>query len=501
MKNRLNAFSIPVSFFLLLLSITFISAEQLDFPDTFAGKRAMEIVALMNGNFSQSAEEYIQNEYTPGFRDAFPLDAHKQIFDTTHRMFGILELADIAASTPTKIKFTLRSDAREAWLDISLDVEAESPHRITVMGVQPGSRPDSSNDNEGKKANPAGNEGVNNSSQASRNAAAVDTEELDRVISAKVDKNEFSGVVLVARYGRPLFQESYGYASKRFSVPNNLDTKFNLGSINKSFTTVSILQLAEQGKLSLDDPIGKYLDIFPPEIAKKVTIRHLLNMRSGWGDFWGNSTYLERLPRLRKVSDYMEFIKDMPLDFEPGSNFQHSNTGFDVAGAVIEAITGMDYFSYVKKNVYDRAGMADSDSYHKDGPVENLAAGYTNMNRNDPDGSGYQWDNSCLMPPRGTPAGGGYSTAGDLLKYDQALRENKLLSGPFTNFFFNRLEGRPGESPSPSGMYRAVGGAPGINAFLAMDLVSGYTFIVLSNYDHPAAVNLAEEIIGMYGLR
>ncbi len=501
MKNSLNALSFPVLFFLLLLSITFSSGEQLDFPDTFAGKRAMEIVALMNRNFSQSAEEYIQNEYAPGFRDAFPLDAHKQIFDTTHRMFGSLELADIAASTPTKIKFTLRSDAREAWLDISLDVEAESPHRITVMGVQPGSRPDPSNDNEGKKTNPAGNEEGNNSSQELKKPAEVDPEELDRAISAKSEINEFSGVVLVARDGRTLFQKAYGKASQRFNVPNNMDTKFNLGSINKSFTTVAILQLAEQGKLSLDDPIGKYLDIFPPEIAGKVTIRHLLNMRSGWGDFWQNSNYLERFPRLRSVTDYMEFIKDMPLDFVPGSNFQHSNTGFDVAGAVIEAVTGEDYFSYVKENIYDRAGMADSGSYHKDGPVENLAVGYTNMNRNDPNGRGYQWDNSYLMPPRGTPAGGGYSTAGDLLKYDQALRENRLLSEAFTNYMFNRLEGRPGEAPSPSGMYQAVGGAPGINAFLAMDLISGYTFIVLSNYDHPAAVNLAEKIIGMYGLR
>ncbi len=144
--------------------------------------------------------------------------------------------------------------------------------------------------------------------------------------------------------------------------------------------------------------------------------------------------------------------------------------------------------------------MADSDFYHKDGPVENLAVGYTNMNRNDPDGIGYQWDNSYLIPPRGTPAGGGYSTAGDLLKYDLALRDYRLLSKPYTNYMFNSLEGRPGEAPSPSGMYQAVG-APGINAFLSMDLASGYTLIVLSNHDHPEAVILAKKIIEMCHLR
>lgn len=224
-------------------------------------------------------------------------------------------------------------------------------------------------------------------------------------------------------------------------------------------------------------------------------------MRSGWGDFWGNEDYLARFSRLRKVSDYMEFIKDMPLNFEPGTNFQHSNTGFEVAGAVIEAVAGVDYYVYVKKNIYDPAGMADSDSYHKDGPVENLAVGYTDMSRNDPQGTGYRWENTYMIPPRGTPAGGGYTTAEDLLKYDRALRNNKLLGQTYTDYLFSRFEGRLGVPFTPKGMYRAVGGAPGINAYFAIDLVSGYTFIVLSNCDHPAAVTLADAIIEMYGLK
>jgi CubicO group peptidase (beta-lactamase class C family) len=321
------------------------------------------------------------------------------------------------------------------------------------------------------------------------------------MISNRVESDEFSGVVLIAKDGRPIFHRAYGFASKRFDAPNQPDTKFNLGSINKSFTAVAISQLAEQGKLSFDDSIGKFLDIFPPEIAEKVEIRHLLNMRSGWGDFWGNEDYLARFSRLREVSDYMEFIKDMPLNFEPGTNFQHSNTGFDVAGAVVEAITGLDYYDYVKKNIYEPAGMVASDSYHKDGPVKNLAVGYTNMNRNDPQGTGYRWENTYMMPPKGTPAGGGYSTAGDLLKYDNALRNNKLLSQTYTDYLFSRFEDRLGAPFTPKGMYRAVGGAPGINAYFAMDLVSGYTFIVLSNYDHPAAVTLADQIIEMFGMK
>jgi len=123
------------------------------------------------------------------------------------------------------------------------------------------------------------------------------------------------------------------------------------------------------------------------------------------------------------------------------------------------------------------------------------------MNRNDAKGTGYRWDNTYMMPPRGTPAGGGYSTAEDLLKYSQALKNYHLLSKPFTDFLFNRFNGKPGDPYVPKGMYRVVGGAPGINADLAIDFGTGFTFIILSNYDHPTAVNLTQEIITMYGLK
>lgn len=501
MKIKLNFIHLLITFVLLNLIMTVSEAAATEFPDTPAGRRAMEIVALLNGTFSRPAEEYIQSDYAPGFRDAFPLATHKQIFTTTKTMFGLLTLATISKSTLTEIQFTVRSESRDAWLNINLSVEADPPHRITLLGIQPGSRPATLDKKDTESTEPAQDSRAKISSSQPIKPVNVDPDELHKMISAKVEKDEFSGVVLVAKDGRPLFHRAYGYASKRFKVPNKPDTKFNLGSINKSFTAVAISQLAEQAKLSLDDPIGKYLDVFPSEISKKVTIRHLLNMRSGWGDFWGNEAYLARFPRLRSVSDYMEFIKDMPLDFEPGSNFQHSNTGFDVAGAIIETLTGMDYYTYVKKNIYDPAGMTNSDSYHKDGPVENLAVGYTNMNRNDPDGTGYRWENTYLMPPRGTPAGGGYSTVGDLLKYDRALRTNRLLSKSYTDYFFNRFKSRRGDPSVDKSVYRAVGGAPGINAFLSMDLYYGYTLIVLSNYDHPTAMTLAEEIIKMYGLK
>lgn len=322
-------------------------------------------------------------------------------------------------------------------------------------------------------------------------------DELQQFLLSKADENQFSGVILLAKDGEILFQKACGMSSKRFNVPNRIDTKFNLGSINKLFTNVAILQLVEKGKLSLDDPIGKYLDIFPTEISDKVTVKHLLTMQSGWGDYWNNEYFNAHRSDLRTVSDYMEFIRDIPLDFEPGTDMQHCNTGFEVAGAIIEKITGMDYYEYIKSNIYAQAGMSGTDSYHRDSNVENLAMGYTNMNPYDSSGENYTWSNVYLMPPRGTPAGGGYSTAEDLLRFDQALRNNKLLSPEYTNYLLNGLQGNPGDPILPmlmKGVWRSVGGAPGISAVLGMDLKNGYTYIVLSNYDFPVAYDIFQAI-------
>jgi len=329
-----------------------------NFPDTPAGKRAKEVLALLNGTSSHNLDDYIQNDFAPQFRDAFPVEGHKNAFQRVQDNHGILELAAVTSSDTYNLQIVLKAGNREAWLNMTVQVEADTPHRINRLGFRPGTRPA-----ENKKENPP-----------------ASLEELHSYLVKKTEENEFSGTVLIAKDGNPVFENTYGYASKRFKVPNQIDTKFNLASIGKLFTSIAIAQLMQQGKLSIDDPIGKYLDIFPQDVAKKVTVRHLLNQRSGWGDYWNNEYFQSHWDRLRTVSDYMVFVKDMPLDFEPGTKVQHSNTGFLIAGAIIEAVTGMDYNDYLKKNIYRPAGMTNSGCFHRDGPVENLAVGYTNMN-------------------------------------------------------------------------------------------------------------------------
>jgi len=486
--------SVKLSLFLGFLFLLNICYAQ-DLPKTHAGTRAQEVVDLLNGTSSYEPDDYIKNQYAPSFRDAFPVATHKSIFQVTTTMFGKVKVVDVSKTTENEINVVLESEKGDAWLSLNIQVEPEEPHRIMTMGLAPGSRPDVK-----KKESVRTQIGKEESVvrlEENDELLFSDLKQLNQYLVKRTKENEFSGTVLIAKDGKPIFHKAYGYASKRYKVPNKEDTKFNLGSLNKIFTSVAIAQLMEKGKLSIDDPIGKYLDIFPPEIARKVTIGHLINMRSGWGDYWGNEYFLSHRDNLRTVSDYMEFIKDIPLDFEPGTNFQHCNTGFEVAGSIIEKISGMDYFEYVQKNIYEPSGMTNTDSYHRDSPVENLAMGYTNMNRNDLQGEGCKWNNMFLMPPRGTPSGGGYSTAEDLLKYDIALRSHKLLSPEYTNFLLNKFEGSVGDPDTPNKISRSAGAAPGICAFLGLDFQTSYSIIVLSNIDYPEAMIVAEEIIKM----
>jgi CubicO group peptidase (beta-lactamase class C family) len=477
------------------------SLSAVSFPDTPSGNRASEILALLNGTSEQSIKKYIQLEYTPGFRDAFPQETHISIFQRIKTSNGRMHLAAILTSNPHQISFTLKSDEKDAWLNINLQVETEKPYRISSIGIRPGSQPDNYETEKDEETSKDPGQKLRQTNPVQSQKDQVNA--LDRLhqnLTEKKEKNEFSGVVLIAKGGKPIFHKAYGYASKRFKVLNRLDTRFNLGSCNKLFTAFAVLKLMQQGKLSLDDPIGKHLDLFPEEISNHVLIRHLLSMRSGWGDYWGNEIYRSRQNTLRTISDYMDFIKEIPLAFEPGSNFKHSNIGYMVAGALIEKISGMDYYTFIRKNIYEPAGMMDSGSFHRDGPVENLAMGYTNANPNDPEGRGYKWSNVYLLPPRGKADGGGYASAGDLLKLDRAIRNNLILNQAYTNYWLNRYQGKPGDPYVPERIYRAVGGAPGVNSYFGMDFKSGFTVIVLSNYDMPVAIKVADEILELLGL-
>src|SRR6185295_5246399 len=237
----------------------------------------------------------------------------------------------------------------------------------------------------------------------------------------------FSGTVLLAKDGKVLYSGAWGLASKDFNVPNKLDTKFNLGSMNKMFTSTTIAQLVEQGKLSYDDPLSKFLPNFPnPDAAKKIKIKHLLTHTSGLGSYFNDEFDKSSRARFRTVDDMMQLAKGDSLAFEPGTRWSYSNTGMLVLGKVIEVVTKQDYFDYVREHLSKPAGMVNTDAYQLDEVNKNLAVGY--QREFSDDGTKRFKNNIFMHVIRGGPAGGGYSTAEDLVRFAEALTSGKLVS-------------------------------------------------------------------------
>ncbi|MEJ2616589.1 MAG: serine hydrolase [Ignavibacteriaceae bacterium] len=475
-------------FFLFLLSLClfpFATHSQVKFPDTPAGKKGQQILNLLNGEIKIEPKEFVKQHCSESFKNSIPENQWGGLLKQLMSMSPEFELVKINKSDEHEIEFVIQLKSNNMFMTVNTLVEKSSPNLISGMRFEPGGSSQSAMKSQVKPV--AGQ-------------TAENIKKIKDYLSKLSEQNRFSGSIIVAKQGKILLQETAGYANKRFKALNKPDTKFNLGSLNKSFTSVAILHLVEEGKVGVDDPIGKYLDYFPKNIAEKVTIRQLLNMTSGWGDYWDNKYYLQHKDELRTVNQYMELIKDIPLDFEPGTRMQHSNTGFEVLGAVIEKVSKTDYFNYIREHIYKPAGMTNSDSYNRDSPVENLATGYTNDNVMDTNNSGWKWENTYMLSPRGTPAGGGYSTADDLLNYGIALRKGKLISRAYLNFMDNRFKGKLGDSSTPTRILRSAGGAPGVSTFFGRDRKNNFTIIVLSNYDHPLAIDVGNQIIKMLGL-
>ena len=309
-------------------------------------------------------------------------------------------------------------------------------------------------------------------------------------LEALAKEDLFAGVMVVTRDDKVVLERAVGYADREASRPITMDTRFRIGSMNKMFTSVAILQLADQGKLSLDDTIGKYIPDYPAkDVAAKVKIRHLLSHSGGTGDIFGPEFTMNRL-ELKTLDDYYKLYGTRELGHEPGTEFHYSNYGYILLGLIIQKVSGMSYYDYVRENVFAPAGMTATDSLPETDAVPQRSAGYMRRDA--------QWKpNTDTLPWRGTSAGGGYSTAGDLLKFAHALKAGKIISkeklaeatknqmGTYGFGFFNRGVGA-------LRFYGHGGGAPGMNGDLRVYPESGVVVVVLSNLDPPAASRLTD---------
>ncbi len=448
-------------------------------PDTPAYARAREVMDVINKADSAAYLHYLQESFAPQLRDAVPAGDHTAAYNDVVSRSGRLTLHSARSYTPalpdTHAVLIVRTGISEQWLAIVLDVEDNPPHKITSLRFDRARTPSD----------------VPKGEQLTDDRIA---QELGAYVQRLAKQDAFSGTVLLAKDGKTLLTLAVGQANRDFRAPNTIDTKFNLGSMNKMFTAVAVLQLAEQGKLSLDDKLAKHLDTswLSQDILDRVTIRQLLSHTSGLGSYFNEVFERTSRSHFRVVNDYKPLVVNETLAFEPGTEQRYSNTGMLIAGAVVEKAGGTDYFDYIRQHVTGPAGMTATDCYQLDKVNENLAVGYERLST--PTGTEY-FNNIFAHVFRGGPAGGGYSTVTDLLRFDQALRDGKLLKKESLASAWTPIQAAHSFNyglgffveQTPAG--RAVGHGgdfAGISAQFRMYLDSGYTVAVLSNYDGAA---------------
>lgn len=277
---------------------------------------------------------------------------------------------------------------------------------------------------------------------------------LDELMS-KFDKiGMFSGTVLLARDGAPVYEKSFGYADWENKTPISQNTVFNIGSINKAFTSAIINQLENEDKLKKSDNLGKYIKLYNDDRDNKITIQMLVEMKAGLGDYGQDPAFLDNIEKFKTVNDFLEIIKNEPLLYEPGTGQEYSNSGYVVLGGIIEKITGKSWFENVKERFLTPLGMNRTFFKQRGDKIEDCAAG-TRLTF-----SGKKISEKFEFMP--SPAGGLYMSAGDLLKFCNEITRTKII------FEATR-----------------AGGTEVWNAVMGQ-YKNGYSLIILSNFNRAA---------------
>lgn len=267
-------------------------------------------------------------------------------------------------------------------------------------------------------------------------------DDLDAWLRGRADQDEYSGAVLVQRKSEMIFAGAYGPASRRWPVPNTMATRFDIASMTKLFTGVAALQLAGDGRLDLDAPITSIVDLAGTTISPAVTVRHLLNHTSGLADdadeeageeyeaLWVDKPVYSVI----ETRDFLPQFAYKPALFAPGETCRYCNVGYVVAGLAIEEITGTPYREHVREAVFARAGMDSSGFFDRREAVPDVAEGWDPVTDEADARTGWK-QNIFSYPPIGSPDGGAHATAGDLVKFWQAVRAGQLLTPEMTEAF------------------------------------------------------------------
>jgi CubicO group peptidase (beta-lactamase class C family) len=309
----------------------------------------------------------------------------------------------------------------------------------------------------------------------------------DSYVQQYLDLDIFSGVVLVAEKGKPVYHKAFGLANRETKTPNTIDTRFDIGSMNKSMTKVLILKLVNEGKLKLNDKLGQYLKGFPKEASEKITIEHLLNHQSGYGDYH-TPEYWEIPLKDKSLQKALSHIQRLPLLFEPGTEREYSNAGYVLLGLIAEKATEKPYYDLIESYIIKPLGLKNTylrDKYS----VPDRAIGYFKNFK----GEIRSNEDFGEIP---TPAGGFYSTTSDMLNFYIAFHYGEKLWNEKTRSLDDRYPFYQQHLTTGGAMTHA-GGFEGANTVHFEILRDQISVLVFANMDEPVAERLGAGILAI----
>jgi len=324
--------------------------------------------------------------------------------------------------------------------------------------------------------------------------------QIDEVMRSHATAGDFSGSALVARDGRILYQHAFGYANLEWKIPNDLQTKFEIGSMTKQFTALLVLQFVNEGKIKLDGLLSDYLPYYRKDIGNRVTIRQLLSHTSGIPNFISAPGFLDGAASRTAygVKDFAQKYCSGDLEFEPGTRFHYSNSGYFLLGAILEQVSGSSYEQLLKDRIFMPVGMKDSGYAHSETIIPHRASGYERSS------SGLQnarfYDMSIPFA-----AGALYSTVGDLLLWDQALYGDRLIPANLRDLLFKPnpenygfgwgiLIPKPGAPNAGETVLMHGGAIFGFQSLIERIPKQKALIVLLDNTDSPKLLEIALEI-------
>lgn len=310
---------------------------------------------------------------------------------------------------------------------------------------------------------------------------------VDALVKKYMDLDIFSGVVLIAEKGNPVYHKAFGLADRDKNVENTLDSRFDIGSMNKGFTKIVVMQLVAEGKIKLNDKLGKYIEGFPEKAAQKITIEHLLNHQSGFGGYH-TMEYWDLPFEKKNMQTALEFIKKAPLFFEPGTETEYSNSGYVLLGIIIEKVTGKTYYDVIEERITKKIGMENTYLRDKLSVPMRTIGYYKNI-------KGELLSNeSFIEAPK--PDGGFYSTTSDMLKFYREYHYGNNLWDESVrkldqHYNFYKQQFITGGAASHAGGFE---GANTVHFEILRDQIS---VVVFANMDEIVAENLGEGILAI----